>query len=134
VIKGLKMNNLNKDFGQAVVINGSPNKIRIIIAKRKKNFGTMFGYDYIAMNDFAFWMTDTHLREDMIAESVELSEVKMPDKYEDYNTAIQLEKAYESLKESFTNMGKSNEFEFISKDEFIKTVKSIVLNTFKAVA
>ena len=122
---------LNYNFGDIVALNGSPSKINIIVAKRKTNFSSMFGYDYFSMNNFAFWMINSYFREDMISKNIDLTTVEMPEKYEEYNIDEQLRESYDNLKKSFRDKYKSDEFELISKDEYLAVVSRVTRNTFE---
>lgn len=118
-------------LGQAVTLNGNLSPVNIIVAKRKPTVEKrMFSYDYMSMNNYAFWMIRSEFTEEMIKSVEDVQIIKMPDLYEDYNTDEQIKRAYASLKESFENKDKSFEFDFISEESFTAIVKNIVKNTF----
>jgi len=119
------------ELGQAVTLNGNLSPVDIIVAKRKDTVKKrMFSYDYMSMNNYAFWMIRSEFTEEMIKSVEDVQLIKMPDLYEDYNTDEQIQRAYNSLKESFENKDKSFEFDFISEESFTTIVKRIVENTF----
>lgn len=124
--------NVKMDFGQAVTLNGTLSTIDIIVAKRKKTVEKRtFHYDYMSINNYAFWMIRGEFTEEMIKSKENVNDIKMPDLYEDYNTDENIERAYFSLKESFKAKEKAYDFDFISKDKFVAIVKKIVKNTFE---
>lgn len=118
-------------LGQAVTLNGTLTTVDIVVAKRKSSVEKrIFSYDYMSMNNYAFWMIRSEFTEEMIKSVEDVQLIKMPDLYEDYNTDEQIQRAYNSLKESFENKDKSFEFDFISEESFTAIVKRIVKNTF----
>lgn len=123
------------ELGQAATLNGTLAGIDIIVAKRKSTVEKrIFAYDYMSVNNYAFWMIHSEFHEKMIKSEEDVAKIKMPDLFDNYSTSKEIEEAYNSLRESFKNKDKSYEFDFIEKDKFVAIVKRIVKNTFEKVS